>query len=125
MADLDLDGIENGAMRALLRNAVQGDVSAAKAALAEEDRVRSERLGDEHRKRMAELDDNSVGMAAYLGSLGVTRADTERRLGHRFTEEELDAWERACEDRVLEVRAIELQQMRRGSGKVPTWATRK
>lgn len=123
--DLDLDGIENGAIRALLRSAVQGDVSAARAALAEVDRVRSERLGDEHRKRMAEIADDSVALAAYLGSLGVARAEMERRIGHRITEAELEAWERASDDRILEVRAIELQQMRRGSGKVPTWATRK
>ena len=120
-----LDVLEVKALAALVTQAREGNATAAAAALTAIQRIREKGSAKIHASAMARLtSDDPVGLAAYLSSLGVAKADVAGRLGRRLTAAEVAAWDQAQEDRLLEVRAVELGQMRAG-GKVPRWATRK
>lgn len=121
----DLDKLGQAVVKALVRQVADGSVPAARAALAEVERARKTRLGEAHQERLEALAGDPVELARYLGSLGLDRVATESRIGHRMTKSERDAWEHGEEDRLLEVRAVELGRMRHGNGDVPRWATRR
>ena len=120
-----LDALEVKALTALVASASDGNATAAAAALTAIQRVREKGSARLHATGMARLAaEDTPGLAAYLATLGVPKAEVAARMGRRLTKAELDAWEQAQDDRLLEVRAVELGQMRAG-GKVPRWATRK
>lgn len=121
----ELEALEESALLALVKQAEGGNPMAAKAALVEVDRVRKTQMGELHRAAMVELADKPVELAAYLAELGLGLEDVERRIGRKLKPAEIKAWERSQDDRLLEVRAIELGRMRRGDGGIPKWATRK
>lgn len=120
-----LDELEVKALTALVASASEGNATAAAAALTAIQRVREKGSSRLHATSMARLAaEDTPGLAAYLASLGVAKAEVAARLGRRLSTAESEAWEQAQGDRLLEVRAVELGQMRAG-GKVPRWATRK
>lgn len=118
-----MDELEEKVILSLARLAAEGNAGAATGALAAVERVRKTRMAEIHRERMAKLD--GPDLVAYLASLGQTEAEVCGRLCRAMTKAEKSAWERARDDRLLEVRAVELGRMRRGDGVVPKWATRK
>lgn len=119
-----IDELELQSLKALVKLAAEGNATAASGALNAIQRIREKGTAGLHAERMAELADKPVELCAYLGWLGLTGTDVAARLGRRLTRQESEAWEQACEDRLLEVRAIELGRMR-ASGDVPRWATKK
>ena len=125
MNQSELDELESLALRALIKQAAEGNAQAARGALAEVDRVRKTRMAEAHRDMMASLSNDGKGMARYLGELGAQWVEFEIHTGRPGTEEEEGAYIMGQEDRMLEVRAIELARMRRGDGDVPRWAGRK
>ena len=125
MREETLDQIEEKALLALVRLASEGNAGAATGALGAIEKARKTRLAQLHNERMAALDGDGVGMAAYLAALGQTVAEVASWLGRPLSAQEAAAWERARDARLLEVRAVELGRMRRGDGDVPKWALRK
>jgi hypothetical protein len=120
-----IEVVESWAMYALMNEqGKQGAVAAAKAALAEADRLRRTQAVDMHREQMKVLADKPVEMARYLAELGLTPEQVQERFGRSLTDEELVAWAQGQDDRLLEVRVVELTRMRRGEAPVPKWATR-
>lgn len=118
----DLDELEAKALAALVRQAREGNATAAASCVAGVERLRKTRLAESHRERMSGLE--GPDLCRYLGELGQTRDEVDRRLGRRMSKAEAEAWRLGEEDRLLEVRAVELGRMRRGDGDVPKWATR-
>ena len=119
-----LDALEIKALAALVRQAREGNATAANLALVAVQRIREKGAVSLHRAKLAELVGNGPALAAYLSGLGLDREDTAKRIGHKMTPGETEAWERAQDDRLLEVRAVELQRMRT-MGDVPRWATKR
>jgi hypothetical protein len=119
-----LDGLEINALSALVRLAGEGNATAASQALLAIQRMREKGAAALHRSRLEELSDDGPGMAGYLAMLGLSRSEVESRLGHKLKPAEAAAWEQGQEDRLLEVRAVEIQRMRT-SCDVPRWATRR
>ena len=123
MAEHDTLGeVEEKALAALVRQVREGNTAAAKAALVESDRLRKTRMAERHRAALDELSEKPVELARYLGTLGLSELEVADRLGRKLTRRERAAWEQAQDDRLLEVRAVELGRMRRGDGEVPKWA---
>jgi len=118
-----LEQLEVRALTALVTQASEGNASAAAASLTAVHRIREKGAAGLHRARMKALADDREGMASYLAELGLTREETAARMG-KLTKGETLAWERGQEERLLEVRAVELQRMRT-SGEVPKWANRR
>jgi hypothetical protein len=123
MNEKQMDDVERKVILSLVRIAAEGNVSAATGALQAVERARKTRMAEIHRERMASLD--GAELVAYLASLGQTEVEIEARLRRKMKPGEREAWKQARDDRLLEVRAIELGRMRRGDGVVPKWATRK
>lgn len=120
-----LDDLERNALTSLVRQAAEGNASAAASALGAVERLRKTRHAEIHRERMASLEGNPAELAGYLATLGQSVVQVEARLGRKMRAAELAAYERATEDRLLEVRAVELGRMRRGDGDVPRWANKR
>jgi len=120
-----LDDLERNALTSLVRQAAEGNASAAASALGAVERLRKTRQAEIHRTRMEELRERPAEFCGYLASLGQTVAQVEARLGRKMKAAELAAYERATDDRLLEVRAVELGRMRRGDGDVPRWANKR
>jgi hypothetical protein len=117
--------LEMTALRALVKQAGEGNSAAAASALVALERVRKTRHAEMHQARMAELVGKPVDACRYLSSLGMSQEQCGARLGRKLTRAEVEAWESALEDRLLEVRAVEIGRMRRGDGDVPRWATKR
>ncbi len=107
---------------AMVRMASQGSVPAATAVLKLLNDVEQKALADEHSEAIAAMD--PVALSRYLGALGATKKDVERRLGRALSPNEEAAFAKGRSDRQLEVRAIELGQVRRGSARVQRWMQR-
>jgi hypothetical protein len=120
-----LTELEQKLLEALVELARSGNVSAAKAALLASEQFRKTRHAELHRGTMEDLESRPVDLAAYLSGLGQTQAEVAARLGRKLRPAERAAWAQAQEDRLLEVRAVELGQMRRGDVKPPRWATKR
>jgi hypothetical protein len=118
----ELDELEAKALAALVRQGREGNATAATSCLTAVERLRKTRLAELHRERMAGL--AGEALCRYLGELGQTRDEVDGRLGRRMSKAEAEAWRLGEEDRLLEVRAVEIGRMRRGDGDVPKWATR-
>ena len=120
-----LDLLELSTLEALVDQAKGGNATAASQALLAIQRIRDKGAVQLHRAAMADAAKDSVAMAGYLASLGLDAEETARRLGRAtLTVKERASWERAQDDRLLEVRAVEAQRMR-VTGDVPKWATRR
>ena len=119
-----LEELESKALAALVRQAADGNATAAASALAAIERVRKTRHAELHAETMSSLAGDGPRLAGYLCSLGQSQAQVAARLGRSMTKAEVAAWQAALDDRLLEVRAVELGRMRRGDGDVPVWATR-
>lgn len=120
-----LDELELGALKSLVKLAAEGNAGAAAGALTAVERLRKTRLAEIHKETMNRLSGSPVELAGYLGSLGTEQAEVEKRVGHKLKPAELAAWSKAQEDRLLEVRAVELGRMRRGESDVPKWASKR
>jgi hypothetical protein len=119
-----IDDVTTAALRskvaeAMVRMASQGSVPAATAVLKLLDDVEQKALADEHAAALAGGD--TVALCRYLGGLGATKKDVEQRIGRAMTRAEEAAYLDGKRDRQLEVRAIELGQVRRGTAKVQRW----
>jgi hypothetical protein len=125
MIDLEtLNELEDTAIKALVKQASEGNNAAAASALVAIERVRKTRHAELHQAKMETVKDNPAELAAYLATLGQTAEQVAMRLGRKLTKPEQTAWERATDERLLEVRAVELGRMRRGEADVPRWATK-
>lgn len=120
-----LASLEMGALKALVRLAAEGNAGAAASALQAVERVRKTRLGELHQATLRDLAARPVELCEYLGALGVDLEGVEARIGRKLKTPERSAWLKGQDDRLLEVRAVELGRMRRGDGDVPRWASRK
>lgn len=78
---------------------------------------------EEHRARLADIGDDAVAFARYLGELGQSDSAIALQLGGSLTAEQQQAVERGRAARQAEARAIELAHARAG-GKMPEWALR-
>jgi hypothetical protein len=119
-----LEQLEVRALTALVQQAAEGNATAASSALVAVQRIREKGAAFLHRSKLGALEKDGVGMAAYLSELGLTLVEAAARMGRKLTKAEESAWAKAQDDRLLEVRAVELQRMR-VSGDVPKWANRR
>ena len=124
MKEEQIDELEAKAILALVRMASEGNAGAAASAMTAVQRIREKGSAKMHAEKMDSLSTDPVGMCAYLGLLGLSGTEVATRFGRKLKPEELKAWNQACDDRLLEVRAIELQRMRTNAD-VPRWATKK
>ncbi len=76
-----------------------------------------------HQARVAEIGDDPVALADYLGELGMSKRELAYHLGRDPSEDELVSYEHGRALRKLEARALELATARAG-GKVPDWMDR-
>ena len=119
-----LDELELKALTSLVSLASEGNAAAANQALVALQRIREHGSAGLHQKRMEALAETPAALCAYLGELGTEIATVEARLGRKMSREEKVCWSDAQEQRLIEVRAVELSRMR-ATGEVPKWATRK
>jgi len=124
MNAVDLDRIELDALESLIASGRGGNATAASQALLAVQRIREKCPSVIHRSKLEELSKDGSGMAEYLATLGLSVAEVEQRMGRKLCPGEAKAWQRGQDDRLLEVRAVELQRMR-SSGDIPRWASRK
>lgn len=117
--DVTTDELRGKIAEAMVRMASQGSVPAASAVLKLLNDIEQKSLASEHSDAMKSM--KSIELCRYLGGLGATKKDVERRLGHGIRPEEEAAFVDGKRDRQLEVRAIELGQVKRGGAKVERW----
>lgn len=115
--------VERAAVHALIKQALTGSIAAASAALVAIEKVRKTQAGLLHAETMARIN-HGPELVEYLARLGCSVPEVERQLGVKLGEAELEAWARGQDDRLLEVRAVELSRMRRGEVEPPAWARR-
>ena len=121
----DLDSVVSRALGKLGKAAKNNDPTAAQEII--KDLIRSQlelASANEHRDRLREIGDDTVKLCKYFGELGMPDSMIKRELGGRqMTADERKAFVGGADARVLEARALELGQARRG-GKVLPWMTR-
>jgi hypothetical protein len=120
----DLDAVVARALGRLGKAAKSQDPLAAQEII--KDLIRSQlelAASSEHRDRLSEIGDDTVALCRYMGELGAADAVVRRKLGRAMTEDERSAYVAGADARMLEARALELGQARRG-GKVLDWMLR-
>lgn len=123
MNEHQMNELERKVILSLVRQAAEGNATAASSALQAVERARKTKMAEIHADRMSKL--SGPELVAYLASLGQTQPEVEARMKRDLTPDEQAAWKQGRDDRLLEVRAVELGRMRRGDGPVPKWATRR
>jgi hypothetical protein len=99
----------------------EGSVPAARQVLEVLDRIRSRQAAEEHRRRMAEVSNQPLELARYLGYIGEEPKGVQAMLGHAMTEDERSAYEEGRRRRQQDLRAVELDRAVRGQGKPAPW----
>jgi hypothetical protein len=117
--DVTTEKLRGTIAEAMVRMASQGSVPAATAVLKLLNDIEQKSLASEHSEAMKNM--KPIELCRYLGELGATKKDVERRLGHDLSPEEGSVFIDGRRDRQLEVRAIELGQVKRGGAKVERW----
>lgn len=132
LAAVDVDALEAGLV-GMLAKAARGvpptetapgtspDFSVVRDLRQIFEQVRDRRAALAHRTEMQRLADRPVQLAEYLGRYGETETGLAKFLNRAPTEPELEAFERGTRQRILEVRAIELERLRQGGGRVEPW----
>lgn len=105
----------------LVKLANNGSVPAATAALKLLKEQREANTSEVHREKMNELKDRHEDLCEYLGELGQTTGSVSSVLGRPMNKSEQTRHEAGQITRSIEIRALELDSARRGSGKVEPW----
>lgn len=113
-----INDAEKQIVKALAKQAEQGSVPAANSALKILAEKREASRSNSHIAAMAEM--VPAELCSYLGQLGQTDKQVSSRIGRDLSKEELAAVAQGRDDRILEMRAIELAATRNG-GKVSPW----
>ena len=122
--NLNLETTERQLLDAIVSSAKSGNATAASQGLLAVQRIRDKNSPSLHRELLDKYKNDGCGMASYLATLGLSIAETEKRMQRKLTDDEVAAWHQGQDDRLLEVRAVELQRMR-STGEIPRWATRR
>jgi len=108
----------------LVKMANQGSVPAANAVLKLLREKREASASEQHHERMEGMIDKPCELCRYLGEMGQPIAAATERIGRALSDEEIAAHKNGQSDRALEIRAIEISQVRNGNGKIETWMRR-
>ena len=121
--DVETSVLKEKLVVAMAKMASQGSVPAAQAAVKMIDEIELSEAANEHFEKIEELKKHPGKLCYYLGRIGESKSDIDRHLGRKPSEEEVELFKTGAKDRRLEIRAIELDQVKRG-GKVEDWMKR-
>jgi hypothetical protein len=119
-----LDEVEDKLAEALVILAGQGSVPAANAALKLIQQKREEGAAHAHRATMEAHRCNPIALGRYLGQLGQSAQAVADIMETDMSDDVRAAWKAGQLERSVEIRAIELNQVRRGNGKIEGWMRR-
>ena len=116
-----IEEAENKVAEGLVKLANQGSVPAASAVLKLLKEQKEATASEVHRKKMDSLKEDAVALCQYLGELGQSPASVANVIGRPMSSEESDSHKKGELERVIEIRAVELNAVRAGAGKVENW----
>ena len=119
--DLTLEEVETHLVTACVTLAAAGSVPAIKEALSFIETRRRAEATERHAATMEANRGKPTFQARYLATLGQSRAEIQKVIGKPLSGPVLAAMRKGHAERILEVRAIELDQLRSGGGRIRRW----
>jgi hypothetical protein len=107
---------------AMAKMSSQGSVPAAQAAVRMLDDLEVKEIANEHREKLTSGTREEI--CYYLGKIGESMNELARHLGSDPSDKDFECYYNGVKDRKLEMKAIEYEMVRRGSGKVQNWMKR-